>query len=216
MDMHMLAQVIFPVGSEFVDEAVAAAQANYTLAFDLSTGSFVQLTGSLAMSHFHEGGIQLSGPGGVLFSEFTDATPNLQLFLQPGHYSLSFFQTAVTVDAIFASCSPLSPTCSFQRFANLSLDVALVPEPRWTAIVPAILFVACCLAARKRAQRFLEEMPGASRGMSLHEPVPCDDSHAPSLVRYSHSRVNPSPIRTAEPRCALASLASTETPPSSE
>jgi hypothetical protein len=47
----------------------------------------------------------------------------------------------------------------------LSLNAALVPEPRWTAIVPAIVFVACCLAARKRrAQRFLAEMPGASRG----------------------------------------------------
>jgi hypothetical protein len=147
MDMHILGQVVWPVGSQFVGNATASE--TYTLAFDLSTGSFVQLTGSLASSFPPDVSLQLSGPGGVLFSETTDATTNLLLFLQPGHYSLSYSADVMAIDG---RCNPFSPPCSFQNtsFANLSLNAALVPEPCWTAIVPAILLVACCLAARKR------------------------------------------------------------------
>lgn len=147
MDMHILSQVVFPVGAQF--SGTAKASETYTLAFDLSTGSFVQLTGSLASSFPPDVSLQLSGPGGVLFSETTDATTNLLLFLQPGHYSLSYSADVMAIDG---RCNPFSPPCSFQNtsFANLSLNAALVPEPCWTAIVPAILLVACCLAARKR------------------------------------------------------------------
>jgi hypothetical protein len=104
--------------------ANAAAISQFTLLFNLTSASVVELTGS------GTGSFLLSGPG---FSASSFGQP---VTLNAGSYELE-----ALVEASVPITSPIFGTTFFFDNLNLSADFTSVPEPKWAFVVPIALLL---------------------------------------------------------------------------
>jgi hypothetical protein len=100
--------------------------------FSVDTPSVLQLIGCAQFEGGPGIGLQLTGPGGTLFSGGPDV--NQYFDLQPGFYELSGY---VDIDEEFVGGFFEPPT--IPGFGDLSVSAEIVPEPRWISFLAALL-----------------------------------------------------------------------------
>jgi hypothetical protein len=117
------------------------ASENFDDQFTLDTPSVLHLTGSLGLDFngFDDYLVpddirfELDGPGGTVFQN-SGGNFNVYLDLQPGvYYLFGYIQMSGAV------AGALDEAQSLTGVGDLSVSVDIVPEPRWTSLLPALL-----------------------------------------------------------------------------
>lgn len=154
LNVQTSANSLSSIGTAFFGRG--EARSSYDLSFDLTPGSMMQMTGSLASGEVNDGGgpsresFMLSLDSFPLFETQSDGSFNF-LFESPGTYELSY-QASVSASTFF-----LDPPGEFfgspesMSFADFSLNTVLVPEPCGAAFVAALpLLIAALTRGRYR------------------------------------------------------------------